>query len=310
MGGDALMRVGVIGRTEMLLSAARAVAHAGHEISFVQTCRAEPHYSASAADFERLAAEVGAPFLCSQNTRRATELWTRTATDVAISANWPVMIDDGALRALEFGILNAHAGDLPRYRGNACPNWAILSFDSRIGLTIHRMETELDAGPVLYKTFLEIDEKTYVGDIYKWLDAAVPQAFVSALRRLPSPGFVEQDAGVRPLRAFPRRPEDARIVWSASVRDVLALIRASSHPFDGAFTTLEGDQIIRIFRARPHEPEYDFLAVPGQVCTRLGRNPIMATGDGMIEIENCSTPDRDDAATKALILRSMRNRLV
>jgi methionyl-tRNA formyltransferase len=115
---------------------------------------------------------------------------------------------------------------------------------------------------------------------------------------------------VRPSRMFPRRPEDSRIVWAAPTRTVLALIRASSTPFPGAFTDLEGTERIHILRARRYRPDYDFYAVPGQVCLRLGGNPVVATGDGMIEIEDCRASGLDPAEAKALIGRSLRNRLI
>ena len=212
--------------------------------------------------------------------------------------------------AFEHGILNAHAGDLPRYRGNACPNWAILNFEACVGLTVHRMTEELDSGPFLVKTHFPLNEETYIGDIYAWLQTAIPLAFVEALDRLSGPGFVQQDATVRPLRAYPRRPEDARIDWRAKTREILALVRASSRPFEGATTTIEGREIVRVFRASRFFPEFDFLAVPGQVCLANDGNPVIATGDGMIEIEECASPAGGSEPTKRAILRSLRNRLV
>lgn len=294
----------------MLLRAAQAVAGDGHTISFVHTCAAESHYDAGEQDFARLAEAAGAPLIVDRSIVRHLDAWRETGTDVCLSLNWPTLVPEAALALFPHGILNAHAGDLPRYRGNACPNWAILNFETRVGLTIHRMMPALDAGPWVDKAFLPIDEQTYVGDIYRWLDTEAPTAFRRAVARIESHGFTEQDPGVRPLRTFPRRPEDDRIAWTATTRSVLALIRASSHPFAGAFTTLEGIEEIRIWRARRLAPDYDFSAVPGQVCFGHGGNPVAATGDGMVEIEECSSTLGDSEATKPAILRSLRNRLV
>ncbi len=166
----------------MLLRAARAVAEDGHRITFVQTCAPEPHYDASESDFARLADEMGAP-LVTGTVGRHLDLWRRSGTDVCISLNWPTLVPERALAVFAHGILNAHAGDLPRYRGNACPNWAILNFEDRVGLTIHRMVAELDAGPWLHKSFLPIDEGTYIGDIYRWLEDAIPSGFQEAIAR-------------------------------------------------------------------------------------------------------------------------------
>lgn len=298
------MRVGAIGRSAMLLHAIEALVAAGHEIAFVQTCTAEDHYGVGEAEFRALAARLGAPFVLDRQA--AACLPVAGGAEVAISVNWPTLIPEEVRAAFAHGVLNAHAGDLPRYRGNACPNWAILNFEAQVAVTVHRMTEELDSGPWLAKAALAIDEATYVGDVYRWLEARIPRLFAEALERLATKGFAEQDPSVRASRMFPRRPEDARIDWKAPTRSVLALVRASSHPFDGAFSHLEGQELVRIFRARRFDPGYDFSAVPGQVCLRSGANPVVAAGDGMVEIEECTIEGAD---ARALVGRSLRNRL-
>ena len=294
----------------MLLDAAEMLQSAGHEISFIHTVEGENYYGADIEDFAALARRAGARFSIGGRLADHQPAMTTSGTDVAISVNWPRLIRSQLLTAFPFGILNAHAGDLPRYRGNACPNWAILNFERRVGVTVHRMVEEVDAGPVLVKAFLEIDETTYVGDIYNWLETIVPSLFVHGISQLGTQRLTPQDPSVRPLRTFPRRAEDSRIEWKRTTRDVLSLVRASSRPFPGAFTFLEGKEKINILRARPYDPDYDFLAMPGQVCLRSSAgNPVVATGDGMIELEECASADRDDLTTRTLLARSLRARL-
>ena len=305
------MRIGIVGRTRWLLDAARAAAAAGHEPVFVYTCRTEGYYGVGEADFERLAAEFDVPFFNGLTIMQDIDRLRAFRADVCLSANWITVLREPLLSEFPYGLLNAHAGDLPRYKGNACPNWALLNFEPRIGLTIHRMTEDLDSGPYLVKRFLPVDETTYIGEVYDWLDATVPAAFVEALGQLPEPGFVEQDASVRTLRTFPRRPEDGRNDWSRPRRDVLALVRASSRPFDGAFAFLEDDpEPLRIFRARAFDPDYDFMAVPGQVCLRSPQGrPVIAARDGLVEIESCRLGTLEDDDAFARIHRSLRNRL-
>ena len=71
-----------------------------------------------------------------------------------------------------------------------------------------------------------------------------------------------------------------------------------------------GHETIRIFRARPYLPDFDYLAVPGQVCLSAGRNPVIAAGDGMAEIEDCASAAGGHPDTSRLILKSLRHRLV
>jgi methionyl-tRNA formyltransferase len=305
------VRIGVIGRSRLLLEAAAQVSRNGHQISFVHTCEAADYYDVGPDDFERLAIEHQAPFSCGKGTRGQLAALKATATDVAISVNWPTLLPPDLLCLFPYGILNAHAGDLPRYRGNACPNWALLNFERRIGVTIHRMVEDVDAGPILDKDFLEVGEETYIGDVYAWLEECVPRLFARSIEKLPTVGFVAQDESIRPLRTFPRRPEDSRINWNDGTRRILALVRASSRPFPGAFTHLEGREKIHILRAREFSPDYDFLAVPGQVCLRSPNgNPVVATGEGMIEIEECACEGYSEIEALRMVGKSLRARLI
>lgn len=178
------MRIGVIGRTHLLLKTANLLVKEGHKIVFVYTCAAEPFYKATEADFEDFAKIQNCPFFNDLDIQRNIDELRRLKADVCISVNWLQILKEPLLSSFEFGILNAHAGDLPRYRGNACPNWAILNFEKNIGLTIHKMTEELDAGPFIIKDFFEITKNTYIGEIYNWLEHATPKLFLEALNLL------------------------------------------------------------------------------------------------------------------------------
>lgn len=304
------MKIGIIGRTSLLLNTVKLLISHGHEIVFIYTCKSEAFYETSPKDFENIAHSILCPFF--ENTKiedNSTKL-SQLGAEVCISVNWLTVLKPSFLNIFPYGVLNAHCGDLPRYRGNACPNWAIINDENKIALTIHKMVEELDAGPFLLKKYYELTDDTYIGDIYKWLELIVPNAFVEAVSVLGKQHFVEQPCDIIPLRAFPRRPEDAKIDWRDSSRRIYALIRASSSPFPGAFSYLEHHgQKIRIFSAKPLEIEYDFLAVPGQVCFELNSNPVIATADGMLELTNVVF-DHDGCDAKSFILSSLRNRLV
>lgn len=286
------MRVAVLGRTHWLLASAAAIVAQGHEIALVATAKAAPEYRASEADFAAFAQAQSAPFFASPdvNAKDFIETLRATEADIAISVNWPTLIRRDACESIRYGILNAHAGDLPRYRGNACPNWAILNAEPHVGLCVHAMDPDtLDAGPVYARDQLELDSNVYIADIYSWLDQAVPRLFAKAVANVGIPGFVPEDqtaAGVRPLRTHPRRPEDGLIDWRSSAGAITRLVRASSRPFAGAFTYLEGKDRVVIWRASVADMDHDVAAVPGQILGRSANgNPLVASGAGIVEIE-------------------------
>jgi methionyl-tRNA formyltransferase len=304
------MRVGVIGRTGMLLDSAEAVREAGHEIVFVITCKSESFYEKKEFDFSEYANGLKVPFFNSIDLKHIVNEISALRADICISINWLNLIPENFLNIFPLGILNAHAGDLPRYKGNAVVNWAILNFEKRIALTIHKMVEKVDSGPYLLKEFLDINEETYIGDVYEWLALTIPKKFVEALDVVKTNGFIEQDQSIKTLRTYPRIPSDSKINWSCDVEFILAIIRASSHPFDGAFCFVnDTDLKLKIFRASKFHVDFDFSAIPGQLCFKFGDLPVVAARNGLLVIEECSISNMNTVDTMKFITNSLRNRL-
>jgi methionyl-tRNA formyltransferase len=300
----------------MLLNAARRVQNDGHIISLVATSKESGHELAGAADFERLAKESGAPFLKGRALISEDGLAAirETSSDIAISMNWLTLIPSSVLNSVRLGVFNAHPGDLPRFKGNACPNWAILLDEPHVALTIHAMADRLDAGPIFEKTYLPLRDDVDMRQIYEWLRTAVPEAYhrlvkaaaEDALKLIPQP-----DAPQQGLRCYPRRPEDGRINWTRSMQDVLRLVRASTRPFDGAFTFLDGSRRLTVWSGKMEQVLEPFCAVPGHVAFGMDGDPVIAGSDGYlrlldIELEGCNSV----AEAKGVVLSSLRNRLI
>ena len=306
------MRIGIIGRTLNLLKTAQLLYENGHEIGFIYTCRSEEHYQAKEKDFENFATKIGCPFYNDLKIVSNKASLSSHEVELCVSINWLTVLPDEILNAFPHGVLNAHAGDLPRYRGNACPNWAILNGEDKIGVCVHKMTKDLDAGPVLNREYFELSENTYIADVYEWLNDRLPYMFLNAVSGLESDSqqFEAQDPKIRPLYCFPRKPQDSRIDWTDSSEDILRLIRASSHPFAGAYSFLETQDLkVVIFRAKAYHPNFDFLAVPGQLCMSGKTNPIIACSDGLIELEDISIENESHIGSSNRLMKSYRNRL-
>lgn len=310
------MRVAVLGRTEMLAETVRRLVAAGHEVPLIGTCKASDTSAASEKDFEDLAAGIGADYFCTAAINATAQLdrLRRATCDLAVSMNWLTLIGAEARAAFPLGIFNAHPGDLPRFRGNACPNWAILMDEPAVGLCVHQMGDELDAGAVALRDHFPLTQQVDVEDVYAWLRRRVPEMFVELVDAAASGRLQLQPQPTDParsLRCYPRRPEDSRISWSASATDVLRLVRASTRPMQGAFTYLEGSTRVTIWKAAVFPSPEPFLATPGQVCMRHEGDAVIACGEGMLKllevsVEGCSS----HSESTATICRSLRNRLV
>ncbi len=128
-------------------------------------------------------------------------------------------------------ILNCHIGDLPRYRGNATPNWAIINSEDKITLSIYFIEPHvIDAGRIVAQSELSITEDTTIAEVYTWLEEQTPITLVAALGRLQrDPKSTLKYANPNSeesFRCYPRRPEDDLIDWHQSVKNTHNLIRA------------------------------------------------------------------------------------
>ncbi len=267
------MRIGIIGRTRWLLESAQALRRSGHEIAFVITAKAAEDYDVKEADFENYAREVDCPFLLTQNVNRSEVVsWMagQGAVDLAVSINFTGIVGGKVIRLFRHGVLNAHGGDLPRYRGNACQAWALINGEDRIGLCVHRMvANELDSGDILARDYLKVDADTRIGEVYEWMNGAMPVLMDEAVARLEADPLwkleVQSKDPADVLRCYPRMPGDGKLSWTRPRLELLRLINASSEPYSGAFSFLGSDRVI-LWRAElPPEEKRCWLGVPGQI---------------------------------------------
>ena len=304
-----MTRVGFIGRTKSLYEAIKLFSELdGFEVSFIWTCKDESYYDFKIDNFEDLANKLDANFFYSS---RISEFESFAEADVVVSINFINIIPESFIDKFKFGVINAHAGDLPRYRGNACPNWAILNDESEVVLSFHKMDKGLDSGDVIRKETFKLGEDTYIGEVYDWLYQVIPNGFVESVRLLLRGNTGEKQTG-KPLRTFPRKPEDSRIIFHNDLDRVYRLIRASSKPFSGAYAFLNNtDTKVTIFRAEPCSLDYDFLAINGQLMEKnnIDKSFVVAVNHQALRITDYSINGKSLDVSYEIICNSMRNRL-
>jgi UDP-4-amino-4-deoxy-L-arabinose formyltransferase/UDP-glucuronic acid dehydrogenase (UDP-4-keto-hexauronic acid decarboxylating) len=264
------MRVAIIGRTEILYDTALQIRAAGHEIVCILTAKEAPESRRCAEDFRALAEQWAVPFTSSARIREHHNFLVQARADIAVSINYSGVIPEEITALFPLGILNAHGGDLPRYRGNACQAWAILNGEDKIGLCIHRMiGDELDSGDIMARAYLPISIDSTIGQVMDWIGRMTPGLFANALEQLQrDPAFVLERQSTDPalaLRCFPRRPEDGRIDWRLPAIDIVRLVNASGPPYSGAFCFHANRKLVILEARAMMEDMGRFLAVPGQV---------------------------------------------
>lgn len=307
------MKFAALGRTHWLLDAMDTCADRGHEPVLIGTCAAAPEYRVDVENFAAAADRYSCDYFCDVRINRPEYLHRieNSGAEVALSVNWAGLLQKPVLSAFHHGVVNAHAGDLPRYRGNACPNWAILNGESHVVLTLHRMVPELDAGPILLQSAMPLTEETYIADIYAYLDATVPVLMADLLDGLEDGSVSERPQSENPadaMRCFPRRPEDSLIDWSATAVDVCRVVRAGSEPFSGAYTHLEGERLT-VWRAHAEALPFASAGHPGQVVERRPDGSLVVlTGKGVVVLEEVETVE-GSRGLPARIVKSTRSRL-
>jgi methionyl-tRNA formyltransferase len=204
----------------------------------------EPLWFGSVANLAReRGVEVATP--SDPNSAPWIERIGRIAPDYLFSFYYRSMLDERLLALARWGALNMHGSLLPKYRGRAPINWAILNGETETGATLHYMVRKPDAGPIVARAAVPIG----IDDTALTVSMAVARAAAELLRGC-LPQLAAGPPAARPMQLDEgsyfggRTPEDGRIDWSWPAARVHALIRAVAPPFPGAFTDLGGHRLV------------------------------------------------------------------
>jgi len=180
------------------------------------------------------------------------------------------------------GALNVHASLLPRYRGAAPINWALINGDQETGVTIQWMRRELDRGPIFLQERGPINEEDNAGTLYHRLAERGALLLVQALERLRRGEEIKQpqpEAGI--TYAPPISPEMQRLHWEQPAREVCGWIRGLD-PRPGAYG-LWGGRRLKLFGARVKKSQ-GLLGPPGTVLRLTSQGLEVACGQGSITV--------------------------
>ena len=277
----------------------RTLLEAGVEVAVVYTHEDDPgeeRWFDSVAD---LARARGLAVLTPERLDGAEEERLRAlAPDLIFSFYYRSLIPERVLRLAPLGAFNMHGSLLPRYRGRACVNWAVLNGETETGVTLHHMTARADHGRIVDQASVPIGPEDTAHDVFLKL---IPLAGTVLRRSLPAilagrAEGVEQDES-RATTFGRRRPSDGLMDWTGSAHALHDLVRAVAPPFPGAFTFWEGRKLF-VWRTRvPEGADASCEAVPGTV---LSSEPLtVATGSGPLIVtearwENDGADDKKD----------------
>lgn len=198
------------------------------------------------------------------------------SADVLVSTNWRTRMPPELLKVSQAGAVNVHDALLPSYAGFGAVNWAIRDGQDHTGLTVHFMSEELDAGPVILQTRLDIGDSEDATSVTERLTAQYGDALLKALQ-LVGDGYQgnEQDMS---QAWFGHRitVQDTQIDWTWPTRHIVNLVRAQSVPFVNAWCLYQGE---RLFATCAVAPQRAVRGAPGRIVANAEDGVIVGCGE-------------------------------
>ena len=285
------LRLAFMGTPDFSVPVLAEILAAGHEVVAVYSQpprKAGRGMAEQLSPVHRFAEEHGIPVFTPASLKGEAEQRAFAALDldVAVVVAYGRLLPKPVLDAPRLGCLNLHASLLPRWRGAAPIQRAIMAGDAETGVMVMRMEEGLDTGPVLLAERVAIAANDTAGTLHDRLSHIGASAMVRALAAL-SRGALEAkpqpEAGVTYAKKIGKA--EARIDWSRPAADLDSHIRGLT-PSPGAFFEVaRGAENIRvkILRARPVEKPGEKPGKPGEVLS-AGGSILVACGEGALEI--------------------------
>lgn len=215
--------------------------------------------------------------------------------DVAFAVGWRYLITKSAYSIPTHGTLILHDSLLPKYRGFAPMNWAIINGEKKTGVTLFYIDEGVDSGPIVDQLETEI----HIKDTAKTVDERIIKLYEEIIvknlfdfkaKKIKSIQQNEAEA----TYTCKRTPEDGEIDWRNSAEQIYNLIRGLTHPFPGAYTRLRGKKIF-IWEAEFPEKQTVYAGnIPGRVLGKRNAMIEVLTGDGMLRLSRLQYIDEDE----------------
>ena len=280
------MRLAFLGSPPFAVAALDALHEAGHEIAAVYAQPPKPsgrgHQLTPCAVHARAEA-LGLPVRTPARLRRDEAEWAFFAgleLDVSVVAAYGLILPPAMLAAPRRGCLNIHASLLPRHRGAAPIQAAILAGDRESGVTIMQMDAGLDTGPMLLAGAIPLAPRETAASLHDRLAPLGARLLLQALAEAPAPAAQDDDASTYAPKLG---RDDGVLDWTREALELDRRVRAFD-PWPGTRTTLAGETL-KVLAAEP-------AAASGPPGTILDDGFTVATGRGALRLTRVQAPGR------------------
>ena len=280
------MRLVFMGTPAFAVPSLEGLAEAGHQLAGVFSQPDKPvgrhHNKLQPTPVKERALARGIPVYQPETLRDGTALsiLQELAPELIVVAAYGRFLPDEILNLPPRGCINVHSSLLPKYRGSAPINWAILNGESETGVTIQRMVREMDAGDIILQQSTPIHQSETAGMLYGRLAELGGKLVVEAVAQIEAgtARYTPQDhakATPAPMLSKALSPVD----WTRSAQEIYNQIRGLD-PWPGASTDVISGEPIKLWGGQVVEKHTD--ALPGALAAADKNGIDVACGDGNV----------------------------
>lgn len=298
------LRIIFMGTPDFSVPVLKALHAAGHEIVAAYSQPPRPAgrrgLELTPSPVHRAAEELGIEVLTPLNFRDPAEVERFRAfhADVAVVVAYGLLLPPAILEGTRLGCYNGHASLLPRWRGAAPIQRAIMAGDRETGMMVMKMDAGLDTGPVLATRRTPITEEDTSETLTQRLCDLGAEALIDVLEHIaqgnPPPAVPQSSEGV--LYAAKIQKQEALIDWSKSAADIAAQTRAF-YPRVPAFTFHHGARL-RLLKAKALPSTAS--AEPGRITRVSDHSFVVACGEGALEVSEVQLEGKNAVSFAAL----------
>ncbi|OYQ36938.1 methionyl-tRNA formyltransferase [Niveispirillum lacus] len=284
------LRLAFMGTPDFSVSILDALVMAGHQVVCVYSQPPRPAgrgQQLQASPVHRRADALGIPVRTPKSLRKAEEQAEFAALDLdcAIVAAYGLILPQAILDAPRLGCVNVHASLLPRWRGAAPIQRAILAGDAETGVTIMQMDAGLDTGAMLLKDALPITPRMTAADLHDALAAMGARLIVTALPGIADGSLMpvpQPEAGVTYAAKLVK--EEGRLDLTRPATDLDRQVRGLT-PWPGTWIDLANGEKLKVLEAQP-------VAGNGEPGTLLDTGPTLACGHDALRLFRVQRPGK------------------
>ncbi|MBO4726035.1 MAG: methionyl-tRNA formyltransferase [Clostridia bacterium] len=230
----------------------------------------------------------GIPVLQPQKISAEAHLLKDYQADIIVTCAFGQILRQSVLDATPHGVINVHGSLLPKYRGAAPVQWAVINGDKTIGVTILQTELGLDCGPMICAESLTIDPNATAGETLHALVPVAVKALLQALEQIQNGAakFVPQDNNLVTMAPMLNK-EMAKIDWTRKASDLVNFVRGLN-PWPVAYFTWNHEPV-KVYRATA-------LAINSQpgvvVQCDAHRGLVIGCGEGALQVDSLQVPGK------------------